>query len=57
MGTLTIGSILFALLMLLLFSGVWIAISLAAVAWFGLQFFTPTLLFPFPCFAHHDHRR
>src|SRR4249920_1007956 len=28
--------------MLLLFSGIWIAISLAAVAWFGLQFFTST---------------
>src|SRR5689334_24750234 len=26
--------------MVLLFAGVWIAISLAAVAWFGLQFFT-----------------
>src|SRR4249920_1047215 len=42
MGTLTIGTILFVLLMLLLFSGIWIAISLAAVAWFGLQFFTST---------------
>jgi tripartite ATP-independent transporter DctM subunit len=40
--TLEIGAILFALLMVLLFSGVWIAISLAAVAWFGLQFFTNT---------------
>jgi tripartite ATP-independent transporter DctM subunit len=42
MGTLTIASILFALLLVLLFGGVWIAISLAAVAWFGLQFFTNT---------------
>src|SRR6476469_5797201 len=42
MTTLTIGAILFALLMVLLFAGVWIAISLAAVAWFGLQFFTST---------------
>src|SRR6186713_2517981 len=42
MGTLTIASILFALLLVLLFGGVWIAISLAAVAWFGLQFFTST---------------
>ncbi len=42
MTTLEIGAILFALLMVLLFSGVWIAISLAAVAWFGLQFFTNT---------------
>ncbi|HEV8097027.1 MAG TPA: TRAP transporter large permease subunit, partial [Burkholderiales bacterium] len=42
MGTLTIASILFALLLVLLFGGVWIAISLAAVAWFGLQSFTNT---------------
>src|SRR6478752_656144 len=42
MGTLTIAGILFALLMVLLMGGVWIAISLAAVAWFGLQFFTTT---------------
>jgi tripartite ATP-independent transporter DctM subunit len=42
MGTLTIGCILFALLLVLLFSGIWIAISLAAVAWFGLHFFTST---------------
>src|SRR6478736_5204028 len=42
MGTLTIASILFALLLLLLFAGIWIAISLAAVAWFGLHFFTST---------------
>ncbi len=42
MTTLEIGGILFALLMVLLFAGVWIAISLAAVAWFGLQFFTST---------------
>jgi len=32
--------LLFALLLVLLVSGVWIAIALAAVAWFGLQAFT-----------------
>jgi tripartite ATP-independent transporter DctM subunit len=42
MGTLTIATILFLLLMVLLFAGIWIAISLAAVAWFGLHFFTST---------------
>jgi len=42
MSTLTIGAILFALLLVLLFAGIWIAISLAAVAWFGLHFFTTT---------------
>src|SRR5919107_313535 len=42
MTTLTIAAVLLALLLLLLFSGVWIAISLAAVAWIGLQFFTST---------------
>src|SRR5687767_4787814 len=42
MGTLTIASILFGLLLVLLVGGVWIAIALAAVAWFGLQFFTST---------------
>jgi tripartite ATP-independent transporter DctM subunit len=36
------GLVLFGLLLLLLVGGVWIAISLAAVAWFGLQFFTST---------------
>jgi tripartite ATP-independent transporter DctM subunit len=36
------GLVLFALLLLLLVGGVWIAIALAAVAWFGLQFFTST---------------
>src|SRR5689334_15471009 len=41
-GTLTVAAILFVLLMVLLFAGVWIAISLAAVAWFGLHFFTTT---------------
>ena len=34
--------VLFALLLVLLVSGVWIAIALGAVAWFGLQFFTST---------------
>jgi tripartite ATP-independent transporter DctM subunit len=36
------GVVLFALLLVLLAGGVWIAIALAAVAWFGLQFFTST---------------
>jgi len=40
MGTLTIASILLVLLLVLLFAGVWIAVSLAAVAWFGMHFFT-----------------
>ena len=42
MGTLTIASVLMGLLLVLLLGGVWIAIALAAVAWFGLQFFTST---------------
>lgn len=42
MGTLEIAGILFALLLVLLFGGIWIAISLAAVAWIGLHFFTST---------------
>lgn len=42
MSTLAIAGILLAILMVLLFGGVWIAISLAAVAWIGLQFFTST---------------
>ena len=42
MDTLTVALVLLALLMVLLSAGVWIAISLAAVAWFGLQFFTTT---------------
>jgi len=36
------AAVLLALLLVLLTGGVWIAISLAAVAWFGLQFFTTT---------------
>src|SRR5438270_9488607 len=36
------ATVLLALLLVLLAAGVWIAISLAAVAWFGLQFFTTT---------------
>jgi tripartite ATP-independent transporter DctM subunit len=39
---LTAGIVLLVLLLILLIGGVWIAISLAAVAWFGLQFFTST---------------
>ena len=42
MGTLTIAVVLAAILLVLLFGGVWIAISLAAVAWVGLHFFTNT---------------
>jgi len=34
--------VLLALLLVLLAGGVWIAIALAATAWFGLQFFTST---------------
>ena len=42
MSTLTIASVLLVVLLVLLAGGVWIAIALAAVAWFGLQFFTST---------------
>src|SRR3954470_10144075 len=42
MTPLLVGLLLFALLLLLLVGGVWIAIALASVAWFGLQFFTNT---------------
>ena len=42
MSTLTIAAILLALLLVLLFGGLWIALALAAVAWAGLQFFTST---------------
>src|SRR6187549_312189 len=42
MTPLLAGVILFVLLLLLLVGGVWIAVALAAVAWFGLQFFTST---------------
>src|SRR3954447_8954910 len=42
MSPLEVGLVLFGLLMVLLVGGVWIAIALAAVAWFGLQFFTNT---------------
>ncbi len=42
MSTLTIAMVLLALLLVLLAGGVWIAIALAAVGWFGLQFFTST---------------
>ena len=42
MSTLEIAAILLGLLLLLLVGGVWIALSLAAVAWAGLQFFTST---------------
>jgi len=42
MPPLEVGLILLFLLLVLLVGGVWVAISLAAVAWFGLQFFTST---------------
>jgi tripartite ATP-independent transporter DctM subunit len=42
MTALTAGLVLLVLLLILLVGGVWIAIALAAVAWFGLQFFTNT---------------
>jgi tripartite ATP-independent transporter DctM subunit len=42
MSTLEIALVLLGLLLVLLSGGVWIAISLGAVAWFGLQFFTST---------------
>ena len=42
MTALTAGIVLLVLLLLLLVGGVWIAVALAAVAWFGLQFFTST---------------
>ena len=42
MTPLVAGLVLFGLLLVLLFGGVWIAVALAAVAWFGLQFFTST---------------
>jgi tripartite ATP-independent transporter DctM subunit len=42
MSPLEAGLILFALLIVLLVGGVWIAIALGTVAWFGLQFFTNT---------------
>jgi tripartite ATP-independent transporter DctM subunit len=41
-STLAIALILAAFLLVLLAGGVWIAIALGAVAWFGLQFFTST---------------
>src|SRR5436853_7757905 len=42
MSPLEAGMVLFGLLLILLIGGVWIAIALATVAWFGLQFFTTT---------------
>ncbi|MBV8031866.1 MAG: TRAP transporter large permease subunit [Betaproteobacteria bacterium] len=42
MSPLEAGLILLGLLLVLLVGGVWIAIALAAVAWFGLHFFTTT---------------
>jgi tripartite ATP-independent transporter DctM subunit len=42
MTPLAAGLVLLVLLLILLTGGVWIAIALGAVAWFGLQFFTNT---------------
>ena len=42
MSVLGAGLVLLFLLLLLLTGGVWIAIALGTVAWFGLQFFTST---------------
>src|SRR4249920_456104 len=42
MTPLIAGVVLLALLLVLLIGGVWIAIALGAVAWFGLHFFTNT---------------
>jgi tripartite ATP-independent transporter DctM subunit len=40
MGTLAIGVVLMLLLLVLLASGLWIAMGMSIVAWVGLQFFT-----------------
>ena len=40
MSPVEISLALFALLLVLLAGGVWIAVSMGAVAWLGLQFFT-----------------
>ncbi|HEX9185126.1 MAG TPA: TRAP transporter large permease subunit, partial [Burkholderiales bacterium] len=40
MSAVTVSVILFAVLLVLLAGGVWIAIAMGAVAWMGLQFFT-----------------
>ena len=42
MTALAAGLVLLGLLLVLLVGGVWIAIALGAVAWFGLHFFTST---------------
>ena len=42
MSILTIALVLMAVLLVLLFGGVWIAIALGVVAWIGLNFFTST---------------
>ncbi len=40
MSAIAISGVLFAILLVLLAGGVWIAIAMGAVAWFGLNFFT-----------------
>ncbi len=40
MSAVTIAVVLFALLLVLLAGGVWIAVAMGVVAWMGLQFFT-----------------
>jgi tripartite ATP-independent transporter DctM subunit len=39
-STLAVAVVLFALLIVLIAGGLWIAMAMAAAAWFGLQFFT-----------------
>ena len=40
MGTLAIGAVLLAVLLVTLAGGLWIAMAMSVVAWVGLQFFT-----------------
>ena len=40
MSTITVAVVVFSLMLALLAGGLWIAMSMSVVAWFGLQFFT-----------------
>ena len=40
MSTVTVAVVLFSFMLLLLAGGLWIAMAMSVVAWFGLQFFT-----------------
>ena len=40
MSTLAVAAILIVLLFVLLAGGLWIAMAMSVVGWFGLQFFT-----------------